>query len=288
MSKHHNDDAQRENLMQRRLRKARGDDVADDLDHYGYDDYDDQPRSLGGGPPPRRVARGGGGSGCSQMSMVLAITVLALLIAFVFLVNSTLGGLGQLFGSGPQLPNIREIIVTPTPQIITGAAVVQRITELSRLETASYTIQTVIDVQQSQGNPIFDFFAGDALLLIAKGTVIAGVDMDMITSDDVTVSPDGRSLTLRLPPAQIFSTVLDNEATRVYNRSRGVFAPENRDLETLARQQAEREILQAACEDGILIKATNQAQQAMVQFLGLLEGVEVNVVPSSPELTTCP
>ncbi|PDW02443.1 hypothetical protein CJ255_14040 [Candidatus Viridilinea mediisalina] len=272
--------------MQRRLRKARGEEVADDLDDYGYDDYDDRPRSLGGGPPPRRVARGGGGGGCSQMSMVLAITVLALLIAFVFLVNSTLGGLGQLFGGG--LPSMREIIVTPTPQIITGAAVVQRVTELSRLETSSYTIQTVIEVQQSQGNPIFDFFAGDALLLIAKGTVIAGVDMSTITSDDVSVGPDGRTLTLRIPPAQVFSTSLDNEATRVYNRSRGVFAPENRDLETLARQQAEREILQAACEDGVLTKATEQAQQALVQFLGLLEGIEVRVEPSSPDLTTCP
>ncbi|RRR75714.1 MAG: DUF4230 domain-containing protein [Candidatus Viridilinea halotolerans] len=288
MAKRNNDDTQSENLMQRRLRKARGEEIDDDLEHYGYDDYDERPRNFGGAaPPPRRAARGGGGGGggCSQVSMVLAATVLALLIAFVFLVNSTLGGVGQLFGG---VPNLREIIVTPTPQIITGAAVIERVNELSRLETSSYTIQTVIDVQQSQGNPIFDFFAGDALLLIAKGTVIAGVDMGALSEADVTVGPDGRTLTLRLPPAQIFSTMLDNEATRVYDRERAIFAPENPHLETLARQQAERQILQAACEDGILGKATDQAVQSLNQFLGLLDGIEVTIVPSSPDLATCP
>jgi hypothetical protein len=283
----YDDDPRRENLMQRRLRKARGEEIPDDLEDYGYDDYDadERPRALGGYAPPRRSpAYRPRSGGCSQMTLVLGLGFLSVLLVGLLMLNSMLGGIGQIFSGAPQLPDIREIIVTPTPQVITGAAVVQRVRQLSRLETASYTIQTVIEINQSQGNPIFDFFAGDALLLIAQGTVVAGVDLSVLTSDDVTVAPDGRTVTLRLPPAQIFTTTLDNEATRVYSRNRGWFAPENKDLESQARQQAEQQILLAACEDGVLSKASEQAEQAMRQFLGLLDGVEVVVVagPQAP------
>jgi hypothetical protein len=291
MSNYPNDDEpQRENLMQRRLRKARGEEIPDDLDDYGYEDYDERPRGLGGYPPPRRPPRAhrSGPSGCSQFTMLLGLGMLATILAILFMASNALGGLGQFFAGTPQLPNIREIIVTPTPQVITGAAVVQRVRQLSRLETASYTIQTVIEINQSQGNPLFDFFAGDALLLIAQGTVVAGVDLGAMTEDDVTVAPDGRTITLRLPPAQIFTTTLDNEATRVYSRNRGIFAPENKDLESQARQQAEAQILQAACEDGVLSKAGEQAEQTMRQFLGLLDNVQVNIELSPPASCATP
>lgn len=146
----------------------------------------------------------------------------------------------------------------------------------------------MIEVNQSQGDPLFDFFAGDALLLIARGTVVAGVDLGTLGADDVTVSPDGRTITITLPPASIFSANLDNAGTRVYSRNRGWFAPENLDLETLARQQAEAEIPQAACEDGVLSKATMQAATTLRQLLGLLDGAEIVIVTAPPEQCAAP
>lgn len=281
----YDDPSRRESLMQRRLRKARGEDVSDDLDEVGYPE---RPLNLGNYPPPPIRRSNGGSSGCSQVVLILGLGALVTLLVAILLFGRTLSGIGQFFANGPQLPDIREIIVTPTPQIVSSAAVVQRVRQLSRLETASYTIQTVIEINQSQGNPILDFFAGDALLLIAQGTVIAGLDLSELSSDDVTVAPDGRTITLRLPPAEIFSIMLDNEATRVYSRDRGWFAPENNDLETQARQQAEQQILQAACEDGIMSKANVQAEQAMRQFLGLIDGVEVKIIAALPLPCTAP
>lgn len=281
----YDDPSRRESLMQRRLRKARGEDVSDDLDEVGYPE---RPLNLGNYPPPPIRRSSGGSSGCSQVVLILGLGALVTLLVAMLLFGRTLSGIGQFFANGPQLPDIREIIVTPTPQIISGAAVVQRVRQLNRLETASYTIQTVIEINQSQGNPILDFFAGDALLLIAQGTVIAGLDLSELSSDDVTVAPDGRTITLRLPPAEIFSIMLDNEATRVYSRDRGWFAPENNDLETQARQQAEQQILQAACEDGVMSKANVQAEQAMRQFLGLIDGVEVKIIAALPLPCTAP
>lgn len=290
MSIDDDDRSQRENLMQRRLRKARGEDVDDDdyEPHDSYDD-DDQPRNFGGGmPPPRRAPVASGSNGCSQLMLALVLGMFATILVGMLLLNSTLGGIGRIFSGVPSMPDIREIVITPTPQIITGAAVLQRVQQLSRLESAAYSVQTVIEVNQSQGNPIFDFFAGDALLLIAQGRVIAGVDLSTLTPDQVTVAADGRTVTIQLPPAEIFAVALDNEGTRVFSRNRGMFAPGNINLETLARQQAEQEILKAACEDGVLSKATDQAVTALSQLLGLIEGIDVVVVPTVPATCALP
>lgn len=268
-------DPQRENLMQRRLRKARGEEVDDVIEDVAVYPDDDHPRDLGI-PMPRGGY--GGGDGCARATLYVVLGALAALLIGIFALNQFLGGIGRIF----QPPDLRPIIATPTPVVLSSAAVVQRIQAISRLETASYTVQTVIEVSQSQGNPIFDFFAGDALLLIARGTVVAGVDLSTVGVDDVSLSPDGRTVTVRLPPAEIFSTNLDSRGTRVYSRNRGWFAPENRDLETLARREAEAQILQAACEDGVLSKATSQAEAALRQFLGLVDGIEVVIVTAPP------
>lgn len=274
----------RESLMQQRLRKARGEEIDDDLDQVGAYDDDDAPRAFGGGyGAPRRPPAPAGG-GCAQATLYLVLGGLVAMLAAGFFLDRTLGGLGRIF----QPPAIAEILITPTPEIISGAAVVRRVQELSRLETASYTIETVIEVNQSQGNPIFDFFAGDALLLIAHGTVVAGVDLGALTPESVTVAPDGSTITLRLPPAELFSTSLDNSRTRVYSRDRGWFAPANANLESLARQEAEAQILRAACEDGIMAKATAEAEASLRQFLGLVDEAEIVVIPAPPQACAAP
>ena len=280
-----NDESQRESMMERRLRKARGEEVPDELElRAGYEEEEEErPRGFGGGYQGYGRPAAGydrGGPGCGQVLLYGSLALIAGLLIGALLFSQALGG---LFQGVPQLPDVREIVITPTPRVVTGAAVVQRVRQLSRLETASYTIQTVIDVRQGSNIPVVgDFLAGDELLLIAHGTVDAGVDLGALSPDAVTVSPDGQTVTLRLPPAQIFRANLDSQRTRVYSRDRGLFAPENKDLETLARQQAEQQILAAACEDGILIKATEQAELALRQFIGLLDDVQVVVAPAAP------
>jgi hypothetical protein len=283
MSDYDDERPRRQSLMEQRLRKARGEEVDDTYDTYDtYDDDDDAPRSFGGGYDSGGYGRSGGG--CATAVLYLALGALVALLVGWLLIDQVAGGLGRLL----QPPPIAQLLATPTPEVITGAAVVQRIQQLSRLETSSYTIQTVIEVKQSQGNPIFDFFAGDALLLIAHGTVTAGVDLSTLQPDAVTVSADGRQISLRLPPAQILGTTLDNSRTRVYSRDRGWFAPENPNLESLARQEAEAQILQAACDDGILGKATTAAEASLRQFLGLVDDAEVVVITAPPAQCAAP
>ncbi len=232
------------------------------------DDWDD--------PLPTRYGyRSGGNSMRSFLTVILALVLVGGGVFWFF--SQRLNNLGAA------VPNLQVIVQTPTPQIISGAAVVQRIQQLSRLETSKYTIEHVIDVRQGSNIPIIgDWLASDALLLIAHGTVVVGVDLGQLSAADVTVAPDGRSITVRLPPVQVFSATLDNSKTRVYSRDRGLFAPDNPNLETLARQMAEQQILSAACEDGIMEQGTKNAELALRQFLGLLDGIAVEIIPSPP------
>ncbi|WP_322489836.1 DUF4230 domain-containing protein [Chloroflexus sp.] len=216
-------------------------------------------------------------SGGWSVSFVIFLLLILVVGLGVFWLSQRLNALGSL------VPNPQVIVQTPTPQIISSAAVVQRIQQLSRLETSKYTIERVIDIRQGSNIPIIgDWLAGDALLLIAHGTVVVGVDLSQLTPDAVTVSPDGKQITVWLPPVQVLSATLDNSKTRVYSRDRGLFAPENPNLETMARKAAEQQILQAACEDGIMEQGTRNAELALRQFLGLMDGVVVEVNTSPP------
>jgi hypothetical protein len=104
--------------------------------------------------------------------------------------------------------------------------------------------------------------------MLVHGEVVAGVDFARLNSGDVTV--EGKHVRLHLPEAQVFSTRLDNARTRVYSRQTGWLVPVDPNLETKVRQEAERQIQQAALTDGILKTAH---QNARTTLTGLLQGL---------------
>ena len=110
-----------------------------------------------------------------------------------------------------------------------------------------------------------DFLAGDRLLMIVHGDVVAGVDFGGLTRGDVVV--EGKMVRLRLPSAQVFATRLDNARTRVYSRQTGLLVPVDPNLETQVRQEGERQLLQAALQDGILKTANQNAHATLTSML---------------------
>src|SRR6478672_8396515 len=145
--------------------------------------------------------------------------------------------------------------------------VVDRIQKLQRLETVVYTMDKV--VSGAKENPIFpDFLAGDRLLLLVHGEVIAGIDFSSLKPGDVKV--DGKQIHLHLPATQVFSTRLDSARTRVYSRQTGLLVPTDPNLESQVRQEAERQLLEAALADGILRTAQ---QNASATITSLLQGL---------------
>lgn len=158
-------------------------------------------------------------------------------------------------------------LLNPTPTIIPDPVTyIYDIRALARLETIQYSVEKVITAEQNQGT--FDFLFGDRMLFVAHGTVIAGIDMDKIQPGDMQLV-DG-VLNVRLPIAEVFIATIDNQKSYVYTRETGILSKQAVDLETLARQSAEQEIMKAAVEDGILQQAQTNAENYLLKFFNAL------------------
>jgi hypothetical protein len=150
---------------------------------------------------------------------------------------------------------------------VSQPTVVDRIQRLQRLETVVYTMDKL--VTGAKENPLLpDFLTGDRLLMMVHGEVVAGIDFSNLKLDDVRV--DGKQIHLHLPAAQVFSTRLDSAKTRVYSRQTGLLVPTDPNLETQVRQEAERQMQEAALADGILRTAQ---QNATMTISSLLQGL---------------
>jgi hypothetical protein len=150
---------------------------------------------------------------------------------------------------------------------VSQPTVVDRIQRLQRLETVVYTMDKL--VTGAKENPIFpDFLAGDRLLMLVHGEVVAGIDFSSLKPGDVRV--EGKQVRLHLPASEVFSTRLDSAKTRVYSRQTGLLIPTDPNLETQVRQEAERQLQQAALADGILRTAQ---QNGTATITSLLQGL---------------
>ncbi len=150
---------------------------------------------------------------------------------------------------------------------VSQPAVVDRIQRLQRLETVVYSVDKL--VTGAKENPLLpDFLTGDRLLMMVHGEVVAGIDFANLKPADVRV--DGKQVHLHLPAAQVFSTRLDSAKTRVYSRQTGFLVSSDPNLETQVRQEAERQLQEAALADGILRTAQ---QNALSTISSLLQGL---------------
>jgi hypothetical protein len=156
-----------------------------------------------------------------------------------------------------------------------GDAVIDQMRALNRLETADFHIEKVIEAG-TNGNTFQEFLYGDRILLIAEGDVIAGIDMSKMKDNDFTIS--GNTIIAKLPAPEIFSSILNNQDTRVFDRKLGLLTKGDATLETKARATAETLIKQAACTRGILNDATLHAHDQLTAFLKALGFASVTVI----------
>jgi hypothetical protein len=163
-------------------------------------------------------------------------------------------------------------LLHPTPTILPDpVTIVHEVRSLARLETIQYTIEKVITAEVNQG--LFGPLFGDRLLFVAHGTVIAGVDLEKLAPEGLTIKDN--ILYVQLPPAEVFIATLDNQKSYVYDRDTGFLTKGDINLETAARQVAEDEIRKAAIEDGILAQAQINAQAYLVRLFMALGYPEV-------------
>jgi Protein of unknown function (DUF4230) len=149
--------------------------------------------------------------------------------------------------------------------------VVHQIQQLQRLETVSYTMDKIISGEHDNAY-LPKFLAGDRLLLVVHGEVVGGINLAGLKPGDVLIQ--GQKVSIHLPAAEVLSTRIDNARTKVYSRDTGLFSSPDPNLESEVREEAERQLQQAALQDGILKIATDNARSTisgMLKGFGFLE-----------------
>lgn len=152
-----------------------------------------------------------------------------------------------------------------------GAAVLRSIEDLSDYRAATGHFEVVVDLEEdAAGLP--SFIRGERTLFVAVGTVDASVDFSGLGEDAVEISEDRRSVSLRLPEAELSDAAIDPEQSYVVARQRGlvdrlggVFEDEptsERQLYILAEQK-----LEAAATQGSLTATAEQNTRAMLDAL---------------------
>jgi hypothetical protein len=179
-------------------------------------------------------------------------------------------GVGRSSGITLRVPPASSdaVEVRPSPSVITA------VRDLHRLECESFHMERVVEATDEQSRLFGLVDAKDAVLLVAVGDVVAGVDLDAMKDGDVSVDWPARTARVRLPAPQVFAATLDNARTHVYQRSTDVLAARKESLEGIARQDAESSMKQAAIDGGILERArasAGRAVEGLVRGLGFRE-----------------
>jgi hypothetical protein len=201
-----------------------------------------------------RPRRAGASAGAILLAIVLGLLLGAGAVA-IFAHQATQGLWNRI---------ATRITGRPLAIDISQATVVSHIQRLERLETVTYTMDKVVEGDRSS-EILPDFLVGDKLLLLVHGQAIAGVDLGQLQSSDVVVQ--GKSVTVHLPPAQIFVTALDDSKTRVYSRSTGWFVQADPNLESEVRAKAEQQLHDSALTAGILTTAHANAAATLTRLL---------------------
>lgn len=201
--------------------------------------------------------------------------LLGLLLFFVVGVGAAVYLLRQAGNGDGVAAKLAGLLLSGRTTFNTSAPdVVSQIQRLNRLETVSFSVDTVVEGKHTNA-VLPDLLFGDRLLLVVHGQVIAGVDLSKLKPEAVQVN--GHSVTVDLPPSEIFTTRIDSAKTRVFARTTGLLTPADPNLESETRQTAEAQILQAATGDGILDTARANARGSMESLLHGLGFTNVTV-----------
>src|SRR5437879_10823567 len=107
------------------------------------------------------------------------------------------------------------------PRIQNTATMLKQVQTLSELVTVKYVLEKVVILDDIK------WYGENRVLLVAHGVVKAGVDLQEIKPEDVRVRDE--KLLLNLPRARITDVYLDEQKTRVADRSTGSLAASDTD-----------------------------------------------------------
>jgi Protein of unknown function (DUF4230) len=204
-----------------------------------------------------------------------------LLVVLAILLALALGGVGTLWFAVHYLPRLFH----PEARIKNTPALLVQVQTLSQLTTVKYVLEKVVRIEDP--SHWYELSLGEnSLLMVAHGVVKAGVDLGELQPGNLEVF--GKKIIIKLPPARITDTYLDDALTEVIDRKTGLLRSFDKDLEQNARRQAVEDINRAARNGGILKDANERARTQLTLLFRQLGFEEVEFRSSDWRSLTLP
>lgn len=150
-------------------------------------------------------------------------------------------------------------------------AVLRSLETINDYHAASGHFEVVVDTQSST-KYIPSFLSGEQVLFVGVGTVDSVVSFKGLDASRVKVSPDGKSVTINLPPPTLGKPQLDLQKSYVVARQRGAltrignfFGGQSSDKNVYIK--ATQQMTSAASADGQIITLGKTNTEAMLRGL---------------------
>jgi hypothetical protein len=153
------------------------------------------------------------------------------------------------------------------PKINDTATLLVQVQTLSRLVTVKYVLEKVIVLEDPSW--LGENWLGESrVLMVAHGIVLAGIDLGELRPEDLQISQN--KIIIKLPPARVTDTYLDDKLTQVMERKTGILRAFEKDMEQNARRQAVADLNRAARNGGILKDADERARAQLTNLFQML------------------
>ncbi|WP_373753958.1 DUF4230 domain-containing protein [Neisseria weixii] len=170
-----------------------------------------------------------------------------------------------------------ERVAQEQAEVLSREGVLTQIKQLNRLESTAFYIDTIIRTEK-KGDWRKLWQDAQSGLFIVRGKVLAGVDLDKITADNVNIIDE--KVIISLPEVEILS--VDLEDIEIYDIQTGSLniLPMDKTVFKTVQEQARQQVLTSACKADILKNATAQAQRQLEDLFRLTQ-TQVSIYPAA-------
>jgi hypothetical protein len=168
-----------------------------------------------------------------------------------------------------------------------AAPLMVALADIAEYHAATGTFQVLVDLEVD--TPYLpDVISGERTTLFATGHADGIVDFTGLGPDRVTVSPDGSTVTITLPPPRLGPASVDPAASRVVGRDRGIVErladvlADNPTNDEPLYQLATQKIDEAARQSDLLVRAEINTRGMLMSLVGSLGYERVEVVFADP------
>jgi hypothetical protein len=173
--------------------------------------------------------------------------------------------------------------------VIEKETVVRQIRDMNDWLSKEATITTVYTVSnQAQESWIEGRFYGQTVTVNMSANVMAGVSLDDMAEDSITISADGTQISIVLPETMLYEPQIDERYTYANIDEAGWFVS-NKDvtLSEQGRAEALQQIKAEACTSGLLQDAADQTRVNVSKFVKAMNP-NIQSVDVQINAGTCP